>query len=66
MPPYSIDELHQIIAPRCSKAKARCSLACNQGHEEFLRGAIDVRAVWDTLEQDIPALKSACEAILSA
>ena len=29
-------------------------------------GAIDVRAVWDTLEQDIPALKSACEAILSA
>ena len=29
-------------------------------------GAIDVRAVWDTLEQDIPALKAACEAILSA
>ena len=29
-------------------------------------GAIDVRAVWDTLEQDIPALKSACEAILNA
>ena len=29
-------------------------------------GAIDVRAVWDTLEQDIPALKAACETILSA
>ena len=29
-------------------------------------GAIDVCAVWDTLEQDIPALKAACETILSA
>lgn len=28
-------------------------------------GAIDVRAVWDTLEQDIPALKATCEAILN-
>ena len=27
-------------------------------------GAIDVSAVWDTLEQDIPALKTACEEIL--
>ena len=55
------------IALRCSKAtEYRCSLAYDQGHEEFLRGAIDVRAVWDTLEQDIPALKSACEAILNA
>ena len=27
-------------------------------------GAIDVSAVWDTLEQDIPALKAACETIL--
>lgn len=29
-------------------------------------GAIDVRAVWDTLEQDIPALKATCEAILNS
>ena len=29
-------------------------------------GAIDVCAVWDTLEQDRPALKAACETILSA
>ena len=27
-------------------------------------GAIDVPAVWDTLEYDIPALKTACEVIL--
>ena len=27
-------------------------------------GAIDVAAVWDTLEHDIPSLKVACEAIL--
>ncbi len=29
-------------------------------------GAIDVRAVGDTLVQDIPALKSACKAIQDA
>lgn len=29
-------------------------------------GAIDVPAVWDTLEQDIPALRIACEAILKS
>lgn len=29
-------------------------------------GAIDARAVWDTLEQAIPLLRSACEAILNA
>lgn len=29
-------------------------------------GAIDVCAVWDILEQDIPALKTACETILNA
>ena len=29
-------------------------------------GAIDIPSVWDTLNHDIPALKSACEAILSA
>ncbi len=28
-------------------------------------GSIDVSSVWDTLQQDIPGLKSACEAILS-
>ena len=28
-------------------------------------GAIDVPAVWDTLTEDIPALKAACEAILA-
>ena len=28
-------------------------------------GAIDVHAVWDTLKQDIPALKAACETILN-
>lgn len=28
-------------------------------------GTIDVCAVWDTMEQGIPALKSACEAILN-
>lgn len=27
-------------------------------------GAIDVAAVWDTLEHDIPSLKVACEVIL--
>ena len=27
-------------------------------------GAIDIAAVWDTLERDIPALNIACEAIL--
>ncbi len=27
-------------------------------------GAIDVSSVWDTLENDMPALKTACEAIL--
>lgn len=29
-------------------------------------GAIDISSVWDTLNHDIPDLKSACEAILSA
>lgn len=29
-------------------------------------GAIDIPSVWDTLNQDIPALKSACEEILQA
>jgi len=29
-------------------------------------GAIDIPSVWDTLNEDIPALKSACEEILSA
>lgn len=28
-------------------------------------GAIDAQAVWDTLEQDIPALKATCETILN-
>lgn len=28
-------------------------------------GSIDVSSVWDTLKQDIPGLKSACEAILA-
>ena len=28
-------------------------------------GSIDVSSVWDTLQQDIPGLRSACEAILS-
>lgn len=28
-------------------------------------GAIDVAAVWDTLEHDIPALKASCETILN-
>ena len=28
-------------------------------------GAIDIPSVWDTLLHDIPALKTACEAILS-
>lgn len=27
-------------------------------------GAIDIPAVWDTLENDIPALKAACASIL--
>ena len=29
-------------------------------------GAIDIPSVWDTLNEDIPALKSACEEILAA
>lgn len=28
-------------------------------------GAIDIPSVWDTLENDIPALKTACEEILT-
>lgn len=28
-------------------------------------GAIDIPSVWDTLNEDIPALKQACEALLS-
>jgi len=28
-------------------------------------GAIDIPSVWDTLENDIPALKTACEDILT-
>lgn len=28
-------------------------------------GAIDIPPVWDTLNEDIPALKQACEALLS-
>lgn len=28
-------------------------------------GAIDIHAVWGTLEQDIPALKTTCETILN-
>lgn len=28
-------------------------------------GAIDVPSVWETLQQDIPMLKSSCEAILN-
>ncbi len=28
-------------------------------------GAIDVLSVWDTLNQDIPALKTACENLLT-
>ena len=28
-------------------------------------GAIDIPSVWDTLENDIPALKTACENILT-
>ena len=29
-------------------------------------GAIDIHAVWNTLEQDIPVLKAACKSILNA
>ena len=28
-------------------------------------GSIDVSSVWETLQQDIPALKASCEAILT-